>query len=84
MHLLLEVLLVKTWLHRKGIFVPCTLNCDLCGGAKTLRHIIVHCFDAYLFWDDMRTKFQLRAAFDIEWANLKYTDLGERDTAQVA
>lgn len=70
-HLLLKVLLVKTWLHRKGIFVPCTLSCNLSGGTETLRHVIVHFFDAYLFWNDMRTKFELGTAFDIEWANLK-------------
>ncbi|KAM7294437.1 uncharacterized protein ISCGN_023943 [Ixodes scapularis] len=63
----LEVLPVKTWLHRRGIFVPWSLNCDLCGATETIQHVLVECSNAYLFWDEMRTIFNLRTAFDVEW-----------------
>ncbi|KAM7307410.1 hypothetical protein ISCGN_011046 [Ixodes scapularis] len=62
----LEVLPVKTWLHRRGIFVPWSLNCDLCGAIETIQHVLVECSNAYLFWDEMRTIFNLRTAFDVE------------------
>ncbi|KAM7285004.1 hypothetical protein ISCGN_031994 [Ixodes scapularis] len=62
----LEVLPVKTWLHRRGIFVPWSLNCDLCGVTETIQHVLVECSNAYLFWDEMRTIFNLRTAFDVD------------------
>ncbi|KAM7293424.1 hypothetical protein ISCGN_026554 [Ixodes scapularis] len=55
----MEVLPVKSWLHGKGVFVPWSLNCDLCGNTETIQHVLVECSNAYLFWDEMRTCFRL-------------------------
>ncbi|CAN8002270.1 unnamed protein product [Ixodes hexagonus] len=82
-HMHLEVLPVKAWMHRRGSFVPWSLNCDLCGATETTQHVLVECSNAYLFWDEMRTIFNLRTAFDVEWVNLKYQALGGRETAEV-
>ncbi|KAM7311498.1 hypothetical protein ISCGN_008405 [Ixodes scapularis] len=80
----MEVLPVKTWLHHKGFFVPWSLNCDLCGAPETIQHVLVECSNAYLFWDEMRTTFELRDSFEVEWSVFKYLQLEERDKTEVA
>lgn len=45
-----ETLPVKTWLHKKGIFVS-TVNCRLCDVPETIEHCFISCKDAILFWD---------------------------------
>ncbi|KAM7290602.1 hypothetical protein ISCGN_027218 [Ixodes scapularis] len=80
----MEVLPVKTWLHQKGFFVPWSLNCDLCGAPETIQHVLVECSNAYLFWDEMRTTFELRDSFEVEWSVFKYLQLEERDKTEVA
>lgn len=79
----MEVLPVKTWLHRKGISVPWSLNCDLCGNTETLSHVLVECSNAYLFWDEMRTTFNLRDAFEVEWSALRFLDFGRNEETRV-
>ncbi|CAN7937542.1 unnamed protein product [Ixodes hexagonus] len=53
----LEVLPVKTWLDARGISVPWSTNCDLCGASETLQHVFVACSNAYLSWDELRVEF---------------------------
>ncbi|KAM7304867.1 hypothetical protein ISCGN_014767 [Ixodes scapularis] len=79
----MEVLPVKSWLHGKGVFVPWSLNCDLCGNTETIQHVLVECSNAYLFWDEMRTCFRLRSAFDVEWGTFKYLLLGDGEGTEV-
>ncbi|KAM7288195.1 hypothetical protein ISCGN_028463 [Ixodes scapularis] len=79
----MDVLPVKSWLHGKGVFVPWSLNCDLCGNTETIQHVLVECSNAYLFWDEMRTCFRLRSAFDVEWGTFKYLLLGDGEGTEV-
>ncbi|KAG0444716.1 hypothetical protein HPB47_013465 [Ixodes persulcatus] len=48
-----------------------SLNCDLCGNTETLSHVLVEWSNAHLFWDEMRTTFNLRDAFEVEWSALR-------------
>ncbi|KAG0430797.1 hypothetical protein HPB47_022362 [Ixodes persulcatus] len=61
----LGVLPVKVWLDDRGLFVPWSTNCDLCGANETLPHVFVECSNAYLFWDEMRK--DLGVDFPIDW-----------------
>ncbi|KAG0418351.1 hypothetical protein HPB47_004923 [Ixodes persulcatus] len=78
----MEVLPDKSWLHGKGVFVPWSLNCDLCGNTETIQHVLVESSNAYLFWDEMRTCFRLRSAFDVEWGTFKYRLLGDGERTE--
>lgn len=42
---------VKTWLEKRGCFVPWSTNCRLCPHAETIDHCFVDCRDAVFFWD---------------------------------
>ncbi|CAN7987340.1 unnamed protein product, partial [Ixodes hexagonus] len=77
----LEVLPVKTWLDARGIFVPWSTNCDLCGASETLQHVFVECSNAYLFWDELKVEFG--QVFEIEWHTFKYLDIGGDDNSDV-
>ncbi|CAN7978640.1 unnamed protein product [Ixodes persulcatus] len=45
---------VKPWLQDKGIFVPSTINCNLCKAPETIDHIFIDCWDAIFFWDVLK------------------------------
>lgn len=42
---------VKTWLAKKGMFVPWGEDCFLCKKPETVEHVFLDCWDAILFWD---------------------------------
>lgn len=65
-----EVLPVKTWLRRKGFFVPWSTNCDLCGVQEDLFHVFLNCKRARDFWDDFRLSTELD--INIDWFSLKF------------
>lgn len=44
------VLLVKTWLEERGLFVPWSTNCLLCKKAETVEHVFIECWDAVFHW----------------------------------
>lgn len=46
-----ETLPVKTWMRRRGLFVPWTDNCRLCKTPETIEHVFIYCHDAIFFWD---------------------------------
>lgn len=45
----ISTLPVKTWLHKKGTFVPWPTNCRLCNQSETIEQCFITCTDAYLF-----------------------------------
>ncbi|XP_075744390.1 uncharacterized protein LOC142803182 [Rhipicephalus microplus] len=45
---------VKTWLNKKSIYVPWTVNCRLCNQPETIEHCFIHCRDAFYFWDILK------------------------------
>ncbi|CAN7945871.1 unnamed protein product [Ixodes pacificus] len=76
----LGVLPVKVWLDDRGLFVPWSTNCDLCGANGTLPHVFVECSNAYLvFWDEMRK--DLGVDFPIDWHVFRYLDIEGTDMA---
>ncbi|CAN7949382.1 unnamed protein product [Ixodes pacificus] len=75
----LGVLPVKVWLDDRGLFVPWSTNCDLCGANETLPHVFVECSNAYLFWDEMRK--DLGVDFPVDWHVFRYLDVEGTDTA---
>ncbi|XP_050048957.1 uncharacterized protein [Dermacentor andersoni] len=42
---------VKTWLQKKGLYVPWNTNCRLCNQPETIEHCFILCRDAFNFWD---------------------------------
>ncbi|CAN8033127.1 unnamed protein product [Ixodes persulcatus] len=75
----LGVLPVKLWLDNRGIFMPWSTNCDLCGANETLPHVFVECSNAYLFWFEMRK--DLGVDFPIDWHVFRYLHVEGTDTA---
>ncbi|KAM7282122.1 hypothetical protein ISCGN_002272 [Ixodes scapularis] len=75
----LGVLPVKVWLDDRGLLVPWSTNCDLCGANETLPHVFVECSNAYLFWDEMRK--DLGVDFPIDWHVFRFLDVEGTDTA---
>ncbi|KAG0445456.1 hypothetical protein HPB47_014924 [Ixodes persulcatus] len=75
----LGVLPVKVWLDDRGLFVPWSTNCDLCGANETLPHVFLECSNAYLFWDEMRK--DVGVDFPIDWHVFRYLDVEGTDAA---
>lgn len=42
---------VLPWLKSKGLFVPWSVNCLICGKPETINHIFLDCHDAVFLWD---------------------------------
>lgn len=42
---------VKPWLQEKGIFVPWSVNCQICQKPETMEHIFLECRDSVFLWD---------------------------------
>ena len=42
---------VLPWLQSKGLFVPWSVNCLICGKPETIEHIFLDCHDAVFLWD---------------------------------
>lgn len=45
---------VKISLHEKNKFVSWYINCSLCKAPETMKRVILDCWDAFLFWDDVK------------------------------
>lgn len=45
---------VKTWMHKRGIFVPWSVNCILCKSPESIDHVFIYCWDAVFFWDVLK------------------------------
>lgn len=69
-----EVLPVKTWLDKKGFFVPWSKNCALCPYEEDLRHVFFDCTNAQLFWAQLRQTLQVQLY--PEWESCKFLEFG--------
>ncbi|CAN7982680.1 unnamed protein product [Ixodes hexagonus] len=69
---------VKTWLHEKGIFVPCGVHCFLCKQPESIEHVFLDCWDAVFFWDILQRT--LKKDLPLTAHGIRYLPVDTADT----
>lgn len=49
---------VKVWMHDRGVFVPWSVNWNLCESPESIEHVLIPCWDEMFFWDALNGTLQ--------------------------